>query len=95
MEQIKSIVVDVLRGIQIKQKENPETIWLKCVKKNIAHHTKARYFKNGKLYVNVENPGWLHELNIKKEGILKRLQTISRKKIKYLQFRVGDTYGEK
>ena len=97
MEPIKPILDKVIEGIQKKQQQNPndkiENIWVRCVKKNIAQHTKVRLFKKGKLYVNAESPVWLYELKIKKDGIAQRLQKLSKNKIKEVRFRVGDIHG--
>lgn len=97
MEQIKSIIGSVLEDIQKKRelypKEGIEEVWLHCVRKNTAKHTKAHFLKKGTLFVNVENPAWLFELNIKKEEIIERLQKLSKNKIKDVRFRVGDING--
>src|SRR3989338_4744590 len=97
MEQIKSIIGSVLQNIQKKRELYPEEgieeIWLRCVKKNMAKHTKAHFLKRGTLFVNVENPAWIFELNIKKEEIVEKLQSLSKNKIKNIRFRVGDIYG--
>ncbi|NQU19118.1 DUF721 domain-containing protein [bacterium] len=97
MESIKSILNVVIGDIQKKQQQYPqekiENIWKKCVKKIISQHTKASFFKKGKLYVNVENSAWLYELNTKKEDIVKRLKKISKNKIKELRLKIGDIYG--
>lgn len=93
MEPIKSILDSVLKNIEAKQKQHPEgdldELWLKCVRKKTAKHTKVSFFKSGRLYINVENPGWLYELNINREELLKRLQKVSKNKIKYIKFKVG------
>ncbi|MBL7130324.1 MAG: DUF721 domain-containing protein [Candidatus Omnitrophica bacterium] len=99
MEQIKSILNDVINNILKKQQQNPEgdieSIWIRCVRKNVAQHTKTRFFKKGKLYINVENPAWLYELNMKKEDILKRLQKLSKNRIMDVRFKVGNMHGNR
>jgi len=94
MESIKSILGSVLKDIEKKQAQLPggnlQDLWAKCVAKKTLKHTKVNFFKNGRMYVNVENPGWLYELNIHREEILKKLQKISKDKIKDIKLKVGD-----
>lgn len=98
MEQIKSIVKDVIKSILEGKEQNPngdiESIWIKSVKKRAAQHTKIHFFKNGKLYIHVEDSAWLYELNLKKEDILKRIKKISKNKIKDVRLKIGDIYGD-
>ncbi|MDD5617595.1 MAG: DUF721 domain-containing protein [Candidatus Omnitrophica bacterium] len=98
MESIKSILYDVFKGLQAQQKQLPDgdlrQLWEQSAKGKIAKHTKVTFFKNGKLFVNVENSGWLYELNTKKEDIIKHLKKISKNKIKDIKLKVGDVkYG--
>lgn len=97
MEQIKSIIKDVIKDILGKQEQCPgggiESIWVRSTTKKISRHTKYRFFKNGKLYVNVENSAWLYELNSKKAAMLKKLKKLSKNKIIDLRFKIGDING--
>ena len=97
MEQIKSIVKDVLKDILDKREQCPggcvESIWSQSATKKISRHTKYKFFKNGKLYINVENSAWLYELNSKKAAMLKKLKKISKNKIIDLRFKIGDING--
>lgn len=98
MEPIKSIVNNVIRNIQKRQqcpKEKIEEVWTRCVKKSIAQHTRVHFLKNGKLYINTENPAWSYELKIKKDAIIQRLQKASENKIKDIRFKVGDIHGSR
>jgi hypothetical protein len=94
VESIKGILNSVLKDIEKKQSQLPEDnlddLWASCVAKKALKHTKVSFFKNGKIYINVENPGWLYELNLNREDILKNLQKKSKNKIKDLKLRVGD-----
>ncbi len=98
MEQIKSIIKDVIGGIQEKQENNScgdiESAWVKSAKKRAAQYTKIRFLKAGKLYVNVKDSAWLYELNSKKKDILKRIKKITKNKITDIRFKVGDIYGD-
>lgn len=98
MEQIKSIVKDVIKDIQAKQEQNPDgdikAMWIRSARKKIAQHTKCRFFKKGKLYINAEDSAWLYELKLKKEEILGRLKKISKNKIKDISFKVGEIHGD-
>ena len=96
MESIKLIINNVIRDIQKQQltpKEDIEDIWRRCVKKNVAKHTKASFLKKGVLYINTENSAWRYELSIKKEDAIKKLKKISKNKIKDVRFKVGEIYG--
>jgi len=96
MEQIKSIVYDVIKNIQDKQAPSGdiEGLWIKSVRKKAAQHTKVRFFKKGKLHINVESPAWLYDLKLKKEDIIKKIKKLSKNKITDLRFRVGDIHGD-
>ncbi|MFH1621770.1 MAG: DUF721 domain-containing protein [Candidatus Omnitrophota bacterium] len=97
MEPIKSIIGDVLKKIQNNKEqgldEDVEKVWIKSVQKKIAKHTRIRFFKKGKLYVNAEDSAWLYELKINKEEILRKLQKFSKNKITDAIFKVGDMHG--
>jgi predicted nucleic acid-binding Zn ribbon protein len=94
MESIKSILGTVLKDIEKQQRQLPEDnledLWAKCVEKKALRHTKVSFFKSGRIYVNVENPGWLYELNINREEILNKLQKKSKNKVKDIKLKVGD-----
>ena len=96
MEQIKSIVADVIKNIQKQKEKNPggdiKDMWRRSARKQIAQHTKLHYFKNGKLYINAENTSWLYAARLKKQEILGRLKKISGNKIHDLRFKVGDVH---
>lgn len=98
MEQIKSIVKDVIKNIQDRQERGPggdiEGAWIKSAKKRTAQYTKIRFFKEGKLYINVKDSAWLYELNSKKKDMLKRIKKISKNKITDIRFKVGDINGD-
>jgi predicted nucleic acid-binding Zn ribbon protein len=94
MELIKSILDKVLKDIEKKQAQLPDDsldgLWEKCAGKKALKHTRLSFFKNGKVYINVENTGWLYELNLHREDILKKLKTKSKNKIKDIKLKVGD-----
>ena len=98
MEPIKSIVTNVLQDILDRRERSPggdvESIWLRSATKKISRHTKYRFFKNGKLYINVENSAWLYELNSKKATMLKKLKKLSKNKIIDVRFKIGDINGD-
>ncbi|MDD5292160.1 MAG: DUF721 domain-containing protein [Candidatus Omnitrophica bacterium] len=94
MESIKAILHSVFKNLEEKQGQHPkegfEALWEKCCTKKTAKHTTVSFFKNGTIYINAENSGWLYALKIKREEILKKLRKISKNKIKDIRLRVGD-----
>jgi predicted nucleic acid-binding Zn ribbon protein len=97
MEQIKSIVADVIKDILAKQERGPggdiAELWNHGATKKVSQHTKSNFFKNGTLYINVENSAWLYELKSKQAAILKKLKKISKNKIIDVKFKIGDIDG--
>jgi len=94
MESIKDILHSVFKDLEEKYRQHPdkgfEALWNKCCAKKTAQHTAVSFFKNGIIYINAENSGWLYALKIKKEEILKKLRKNSSNKIKDIRLRVGD-----
>ncbi|MDD5004947.1 MAG: DUF721 domain-containing protein [Candidatus Omnitrophica bacterium] len=95
MESIKSIINGVIENIKKQQRTQVdiENIWRRCVNKAAAKHTKAVFLKSGRLYINIESPAWLYELKLKKESITKKIQKLSKNKIKEVRFKIGDIHG--
>ena len=95
MEAIKEIIGKVIKNIErgSELKEDIASLWAKSINKRAAKHTKAIFAKGSKIYINVDSPAWLHELNSQKEKITKKLNKFSNKKIKSISLRLGDIYG--
>ena len=48
--------------------------WSKIAGVNEGAHSKIEEIENGVVYVKVDHPGWLQKLELKRSGILKKLQ---------------------
>lgn len=59
------------------------SVWDKVVGKEIANHTKADKIKDRVLYVLVDDPLWRQELEMRKEGIMKKYRL-------YISFNLKD-----
>lgn len=91
MDNIKEILNSIVGDIAAK---NPNTqskidgIWRNVLEPQYLKHTKLSDFTDGVLFVIVDSPAWLYQIQTKKRKILKRLQEeIS--EIKKIQLKVG------
>jgi len=87
MEHISQTLKDVIKDIEGKQ-FSPTNDVFRLFKKNLAsrerRHAQCSALRNGILTVNVDSSVWLYQLNLKKEGLLKKLG------IKDIRFKIGD-----
>ena len=81
----------IISGLQKEKGQDFLEAWEKAVGEKAAKHTKIIFLKNGQLVVNVNNSSWLYKLTLEKQGILERLNKAQNRKVKELQFRIGDT----
>ena len=56
-------------------------IWKECVGSAIANYSTPIEIRKNKLLVRVENASWRHELSMKKEEIIEKLNLKLKKKI--------------
>jgi predicted nucleic acid-binding Zn ribbon protein len=78
-------------GIFDKIKENDiYVVWEDEVGKEIAKHAKPAFFKEGVLFVNVDNSAWFTELKFLKDKIIKKLnKRLGIDKIKDINLKIG------
>lgn len=91
---LRDILKNVISDIENKERSEgdiPET-WRKIVGSKAAGHTKPEFLKGKRLVVKVSDSSWLYKLTLEKKSLLEKLNKAlgSRKKIKELQFRIGD-----
>ena len=95
---LKDIVGKVLSGLKDREKEESDIFkaWNSAAGKKAAKHTKLAFLKAKKLVVNVSDSSWLYKLTLEKDKIIKKFNKAikSRKKIKELQFRIGEIKDE-
>ncbi len=91
---LKDIVKKIIADIEKKEKEEIDIskMWEKAVGKKGSMHTRAVFLKSKRLVVNVSDSSWLYKLTLEKEELIKKFNNNlhGRKKIKALQFRIGE-----
>ena len=84
------ILPDVLEGLEQPQSENILILrdaWPKLVGEQIAKHSEPGFTKDFALYVFVDHPGWMPELERIKRHLLQKLQAQYRElRIRNLNF---------
>jgi predicted nucleic acid-binding Zn ribbon protein len=79
------ILPDVLAGLETPQSENILILrktWSKLAGAQIAQHSEPGFIKDFVLYVYVDHPGWMPELERQKRLLLQKLQS------KYSELRI-------
>ncbi len=91
---LKDVIKSIINNLEKREKEENDLsrIWEKTVGEKAARHTKIAFFKAKRLVVNVSDSSWLYKLTIDKKNLMKNLNKNikGRKKIKELQFRIGE-----
>ena len=73
------------------ESEKAVVLWGEVVGKDIARRARAVSVRNQILFVVVQNPAWLQELSLLKEGIIEKVNSlVGRQVIKDIVFRIGD-----
>jgi len=75
---IKDVLPDVLSSLGIKngiERQKAIFVWNKVVGRDIRKHTKPRYVRGKKIWVDVDDPIWIQQLSFLKSKILKKLNT--------------------
>jgi predicted nucleic acid-binding Zn ribbon protein len=91
MEQIKTIIQDVIENISADKKDQHAAIfktWQETVGKRASRHTKIVMLEKGRLIVNVDSSVWLFQLSLKRPALLKRLKGVI-SDIEKISFRIG------
>jgi predicted nucleic acid-binding Zn ribbon protein len=75
---IKDVLPGVLSSLGIKkgiERQKAIFVWDKVVGRDIRRHTKPRYVRGKKIWVDVDDPIWIQQLSFLKSKILKKLNT--------------------
>ncbi len=87
---VADILKDVVGGLEQPTQENVLILreaWPKLVGAQIAKHSEPGFIKDFKLFVFVDHPGWMPELERLKRPLLIKLQSSYRElRIRQLQF---------
>ncbi|MCD5383697.1 DUF721 domain-containing protein [candidate division WOR-3 bacterium] len=73
---IKDVLPKVLSSLGIKEgveRRKAILVWDKVVGREIRTHTKPRYVRGKKIWVDVDDPIWIQQLSFLKPKILKKL----------------------
>jgi len=88
---VKSVIGAWDKQSQGLTKDKIEKIWEDVAGKKFVTHSKPVSFKKAKLIINVDSSGWLYELTLRRQEIIKKLkQRIKEKKLEEIQFRIGE-----
>ena len=91
---LKDTIKKVIANLEKREKEELDIVrtWESAAGKKASKHTKPAFLKSRRLVVNVSDSSWLYKLTLEKESLIKRFNKNlkGRKKIKELQFRIGE-----
>ena len=87
---LKKIVADLEK--KGKEEEDLTRVWEKIAGTRAARNTKLAFMRSKRLVINVHNSSWLYKLTLEKETLKQKLNDALKgnKKIKELQFRIGE-----
>ncbi len=91
MKTIKEIVHSVIENMSLCKPEvqtKIQRIWKNVLNEKEDLHSKIFDFKADILFVNVDSPSWLYQMNLKKKKILECVQE-EIPEIKNIQFKIG------
>ena len=91
MDNIKDIVYQVIKNAETRKEYasgDLEKTWEQLLEKKELEHTKILGVKEDRLWVEVDSPAWLYQMNLRRGRILKGLSK-EIPQIKSLYFRVG------
>ena len=91
MDNIKDVVYQVVGKMSLRQPQTPEKV--ERILKNILNdkeleHVSLAGEKNGHLFIHVDSPAWLYQMNIKKNKILERLKD-EVSSVQNISFKIG------
>lgn len=95
MDPFKDVLKKVISDLEKKEEKESDIIaaWENAAGKKAAKHTKPVFLKKKKLIIIVSDSTWLYKLTLEKDMLIKKFnRNIDgvKKKIKELQFRVGE-----
>ena len=91
MDNIKDILGKVVGDISSKKltsQKMVERAWLEAASEKAQHHTRLMNFQDGTLFVNVDTPAWLYEMNTKRNKMLDHTKQ-KFPELKNIRFQVG------
>lgn len=90
---LSSVVEAVLQNLQSQKKpmEEVQKLWVRLAGRDAAEHSWPRRLAQGRLIVEVENSGWMHELGTRRQELLEDLiEWMGAGRVRELQFRMGE-----
>ena len=75
---LEDILPDILAGLRVPQSENILILrkaWPQLAGEQIAQHSEPGFIKDFALYIHVDHPGWMPELERHKRILLQKLQS--------------------
>ena len=91
---LKDIIKTVISNIEKKEKDESDilALWKKTAGKTAAKRTTPAFLKAGRLVINVSDSSWLYRLTLEKKKLIQKFNAglKGKKKIKELQFRIGE-----
>ena len=91
MNDIKNIINRVIGDLANKKDQGGKqiaSIWCAVLEKKELVHTHVAGLKEGTLFVDVDSPAWLYQMNVKKTKILRLLKE-EIPEIKNIRFKIG------
>ena len=91
MEPIKEIIPQVIENISQKKPETQlkiQRIWQNTAGDKLGPHTSIAGLKDDTLYVHVDSPAYLFQMNLKKKKILEQLRE-EIPELKNINFKIG------
>ncbi len=78
MKKAGDILIQVLSGLHAEGKHYISfyNSWEKIAGTDIANHSSLSDIKNGILYIDVDHPGWIQLIQIKKKYILRKIKSM-------------------
>ncbi len=78
MKKARDVLIDVLGGIHLEGKMYVSFFnsWNKIAGTDISNHSRLTDIKNGILYMEVDHPGWIQLIQLRKREILKKTKSI-------------------
>ena len=78
MKKARDILFDVLGGIHLEGETFVSFFdsWEKIAGTDISYHSHLSDLKNGILYIEVDHPGWIQLIQLKKREILKKTRSM-------------------
>lgn len=90
---IKEVVSSIIQGLGAEsnsEKDKVAQALNTVLGKGALRHTRAQYYQNQKLVINVDSSAWLYKLNLEQREILSKLNSLlPHADIKELLFKLG------